>query len=275
MKKLTIIAAVLFSFAATALPPAQKLELPEGSHHPVLSPDGNTLLFSTIDHTGLKALDLSTQEIQTIDPAMGAGFQPIFSLDGSKVFYRTAQVCDGLNMRDIRSFTLNTGEEPELLRPLNRETIDIRSFAGGDYAIDNYRTIRVVSNGQTREIEPLADAYSYMWSSLSPDGSRLLFTEPFTGVYVSNTDGTNPVCLLPKGDYATWAGDNKFIAVVTRDDGYVVTKSTLVLVHTGTGIVTELTPENVLVGEATASASGIVIYSDLNGNMFMLDLNNL
>ncbi len=257
--------------AAASTP--QPLALEAGAHHPVLSPDGTTLLYSSVDHNGLKALNLTSGDVTVIDEGASAGFNPVFSCDGSKVFYRTASVVDGLMYRDIRSFDFNNGAGRQLAAP-SRDRANLASLGGAStYAFADYRTIDVTVNGKSASLSPLPDAHSYLWASLSPDASRLAFTEPFSGVYVSNVDGTEARRVLDKGDFASWAGESTLIAVVSHDDGYVILDSHLVAVDVNTGAVTTLTDDNMLVGEATASASGLVVFSDLNGNMYMLNLN--
>ena len=84
MKKYTILAAMAIAFSAVAQSEPVQLAVPAGSHHPVLSPDGSTLLFSTDNHTGLSAMNLADGSVRILDSEAGAGFQPIFSLDGKR-----------------------------------------------------------------------------------------------------------------------------------------------------------------------------------------------
>lgn len=267
-------AAIGFVFGAFGATPFTALQLPQGAHHPVLSPDGATLLFSADNHCGLKALDLVDGKISIIDSDAAAGFQPVFSTDGNTVYYRTAETRDGLLYRDLRSYSFVNGKSKRLAAP-TRKDIDIASMAHDDFAVADYREIRVRRGATENRISPLADSHSYLWASLSADGSKVLFTEPFKGVYISNADGSEPKRLLAKGDFASWAGDNTIIAVVTHDDGYVVTDSKLVAVDISTGSVTVLTPDDMLVGEASAALDGTVVFSDIEGNMFIFNTNDL
>lgn len=277
MKKIFIttaaLAAVAFGAAAAGLQagPAQPIALPAGSHHPVLSPDGNTLLFSSQDHTGLKALKLSTGEITTIDENASAGFNPVFSTDGSEVFYRTASMEDGLLYRDVRSYSLTDRSGRRLAAP-SRDNVNMAGLAGGTYAYADYRTIKVQTGGTAVDVSPLPDSHSYLWASLDSEGTRMLFTEPFEGVFVSNADGSDARRLLAKGDFASWAGNGWIVAVVSHDDGYVILDSTLVAVNVNTGETVSLTSGDILVGEATASESGKVVYTTLDGRMYMISL---
>ncbi len=251
----------------------QRLNVEPGAHHPVLSPDGNTLLYSTVDHTGLKALNMTSGQVSVIDDGASAGFRPIFTIDGSQVIYRTASTIDGLLYRDVRSYNLRSRQSARIAEPSRDTTTPVALSGAPSFAVSKFSKIDVCINGSHSLISPVDDAHTYLWASLSPDGSALAFCEPFNGVFVSNPDGSNLRQLLPKGDYITWAGDNTIIAVVSHDDGYVILDSKLVKVNTATGIVTDLTDDSFIVSEATAAANGIVVFSDLDGNMFTLNIN--
>lgn len=269
---LTLAVAAASITAAAAAPRA--LSVDKGAFHPVLSPDGTTLLFSTEDHTGLKALDMTSGDVTVIDEAASAGFQPVFTADGSRVLYRTASTREGLLYRDVRAYDFAEKAVSTLEAP-SRSRAHVATMADATYALADFSTIEVSLDGKVSRVSPVEDAYSYQWASLSPDCSKLAFTEPFKGVYVSAADGSAARNILPKGDYVSWAGPSTIIAVVSHDDGYVLLDSRLVAVNINTGIVSYLTPEDVLVSEATAAPNGLVVYSDVNGKLFSIDINAL
>lgn len=272
---------IFASMAALAALTAQALSVGQirpveglgaGAYHPVLSPDGSTLLFSAVDHTGLNALDLTTGKVSVLDKDAAAGFNPVFSADGKTVAYRTAAVKDGLLCRDLRSYNL-AKKAGKQLQGLTRNDVDLDKAAGKTaYARADYREIVVSDATGTRRITPLADAHSYLWASLSPDGTHLLFSEPFSGVYVANADGTEPRKIADKGDYPAWAGDNIIVYVLTRDDGYVTLSSQLIAVDLNDNSTTVITsPENI-VGEATAATNGTVIFNTVDGSLYTVTI---
>ena len=226
-RKLTTLVLAAGSLAAWAGQP-QRLNVEAGAFHPVLSPDGSVLLYSTVD---------------------------------------------GLLCRDLRSYDFGTGGSTLLAKP-SRRNDNLNAIADQKtYACSDFTEIEVCLDGRVTRVSPVADAHSYLWASLSPDASRLAFSEPVQGVFVSKADGSEARRILEKGDYVSWAGPSTVIAVVSHDDGYVVLDSRLVAVNINTGITRRLTPEDVKVSEATASSSGLVVYSDLDGNLFTLDIN--
>lgn len=241
-------------------------------HNPVISADGKTLLISADDHTGLSAINLADGKISVIDTAGGAGFHPVFSTDGTTVYYRTANLIDGLMHRDLRSFNLATNAA-EQLDSYTREDIDMDAEAGkANYAIADYKTIKRVCNGIETTVSPLADAHSYLWASLSPDGKHMLFVEPFKGVYIAAADGSSPRRIAAKGDFPAWASNNIVVYTVSHDDGYVILDSTLKATDITTGETTDLTGNDVVVGESTAAPDGTVIYTTVEGNIFKLSV---
>lgn len=264
------------ALAATALTAAaagpQRIAVGQGAHHPVLSPDGTTLLYSSLDHTGLQALDLVTGKVTTLDESASAGFQPVFSADGRTVFYRTATMADGLLYRDIRAYEFD-GTGVRTLAAPSRKDERVAALAGNTYAYADFDKIEVSTAGVRKTISPVPEAHTYQWAAISPDASSLAFCEPFQGVFVSSTDGTGLRRLLDKGDYIAWAGPSKIIAVVSKDDGYVILESRLVLVDVITGETEFITAEDIKVSEATAAPSGLVVFSDLAGNLYSLNIN--
>jgi Tol biopolymer transport system component len=251
-----------------------KVDIEAGAFHPVLSPDGQTLLYSTQDHTGLKALSLTDGTVTVIDNDAAAGFSPLFTADGGKVYYQTASIIDGLLYRDVRSFNMKQrAEKPRKARDYSRQDVDLTAMTGDDtYAVAQYRTIKVVMDGVEKQLNPISDSHSYLWASLSPDKQHLMFVEPFEGVFVANADGTNSRRIATKGDYASWAGNEWAVTILTHDDGYVVLDSKLIATNIATGETVTLTDDNTLVGEVTASASGRIIYSDINGQLYTLTI---
>jgi Tol biopolymer transport system component len=54
-----------------------------------VSPDGKHLLASSSDFKGLKIIDLKRKRIKEIANDAGAGYEPVFSPDGNKIYFRS------------------------------------------------------------------------------------------------------------------------------------------------------------------------------------------
>lgn len=265
-------------FSASALVPnfttPHRIDISGEVYHPVLSPDGSTLLFSSADHTGLNSLDLATGKISVIDKSAAAGFEPTFSHDGSKIYYRTAVKVNGLMNRDVRCFDVKSATMTEIAKP-NRDSRALKGIDRQTYAATDFDHINVSVDGKLSSLDPVAGAHTYQWASISPDGTRLLFSEPFKGVFVCNLDGTDLKPVLPKGDYPCWIDDSTVAAVVSHDDGYIVLDSAVVLVDLASGGTATATTPDYLVGELTASpANRSIIFTTVEGELYQINPTN-
>ncbi len=268
----TLLSGALVANAAKPVGEAQPMELGHAVYHPVLSVDGTQMLYTTVDHRGLSIVDLTTGAEREISTEVGAGFQPVFTPDGSEVVYRTATRIDGLLNRDVRSFSVAKATSREL-QPYSRDQVVMEKAAGRkSFARAELTRIEVVKDGQSTQVNPLQGADRYQWASVSPDGQRVLFLEPFKGVYVCNLDGSNPVKVLGnRSIYPCWIDDNTIAAVTTTDDGYQVLSSQAVYVDLATGAVKAITSDDMQVSElASCPAKRMVVFNDMDGNLFTL-----
>ncbi len=264
-------AAISCSAAIPAYQAPQQLDMPAGAFHPVLSPDGTKLLFSTMDHTGLQCLNMNDGSIAIIDSRAAAGFQPIFSLDGTKVIYRTASKIDGLVNRDVREYIIDNATNRQLL-PMSREQVSPEAISRNTYAESAFDKINVTIDGKTTMIDPVDDAHSYLWASLSPDGTKIAFFEAFKGTFVANIDGSDARRINPKGIYPCWIDDNTIASVSHFDDGYFITRSYVQINDITTGETAIVTTDDVLVDELTTCIStGAIVYSTLDGEVYILN----
>ena len=258
--------------SALTISPAVKLNTDGPAHNPTLSPDASSLLFSSDNNTGLKALNLTDNRIVVLDDAPGAGFNPVFTTDGKSVIYQRAFMMDGLLNREVRSINLVTGKTKQIARASRNDLNLIEFTECKNYVVGSLEGITVSLNGKTEIIRPIADAHNFQWASLSPDGNRILFSEPFKGIFICDLDGSNLVNVSKRGIFPAWAGENLITFTDGHDDGYVILDSTLKVCDLTTGITINLTGEDVMVGESTSAFDGTVVYSTLDGEIFMIKI---
>lgn len=278
MKKKTflLMSAVVLGFALNAaeltVVSTEKIELGEEAHHPTLSPNGNVVLFTKPDYKGLKSLDLVTKEVSVIDESAESGFEPIFSADGNEITFKTVSYSDGLKQRDVKCYNMSTERKEQIIKP-SRNIVNVRALVNKTYAYAKAddQSISVSVNGEVKEINPIKDGHRYIWSSISPSKGKLLFNEIYSGLYVSELDGTKAVHLTMRADFPCWAGDNFVIALSTKDDGYVVTSAKVIAINVATKEVVELTNDDILVAGVTATADKI-IYTTEEGEMYVMNI---
>ena len=86
----------------------------------------------------------------------------------------------------------------------------------------------ITINGKTTLLAPKGSGYRYIWASLSPDASKVLFCCSGNGAYVCNIDGTG---LISLGNYRApkWMTGDKVVAMDCHDNGEVFTSSEIVV----------------------------------------------
>lgn len=262
------------------------------AYFPVLSPDGSKMAYTTADYTGLKVYDFATGHSQVVSFSAGAGFDPVFSIDGSTIYYRPQSIIDRQKFRSLVEYNLAQKSERQLIAPsrnLKRPAaIDggMAIFNGNKlfkstgarinslyvYSVAMEGTIVVCDGKITRILRPYGNQVrSYLWTSLSPDGTKIATYAIGKGVVVLNLDGK---VLAELGDFEapTWY-DNDFVAAArTTDDGHQYTASQIVLLDCHSHRVHNLT-DPAEMGMNPSAAAGKIVYNTPAGKLFMLELN--
>ncbi len=297
MKKVLLALALCVSFSGMAqlvnVTSIDKVDIPESAANKVaaISPQGDYILVTTDYNYGLTKYDLSTGATQVISQSQGAGFNAQISADGQSVVYREKSTKNNLQMTAVKSKNLATGAEQQLVKPsrnvqgmaidgntavaVNNGKVAKKAIAEGKAQVNapvlstkNF-LMYITKGGKTTELAPLGKSYRYIWASLSPDASKVLFCCSGKGAYVCNLDGSGLVSL---GNYRApkWMGNDMVVAMDCRDNGEVFTSSEiLVLDLNGTKQV--LTGDDV-VAMYPLPADGKIAFSTPTGEAYIINL---
>lgn len=253
MRKLLFAMALGFSVSAMAqvlnVTSIEQVTLPERASVAAISPQGDYLLLTNAVNQGLTKLDLTTHQCQVLSTAPSAGHNVKISPDGQTVVYRESSFNKKhLRMSSLKSVNLSTGASQVLVKP----TRDLQGYAvdatsagvvnKGKFskkAIGNAKAqnvpvlsidkgqLMITVNGKTRKLSPNGDQYSYMWASLSPDGTKVLYYQAAHGTYVCDLDGSN-VRKVGKMRAPVWYDDQTIVGMMDLDDGEFIYASTIV-----------------------------------------------
>ncbi|MDX9773339.1 MAG: hypothetical protein RBT02_07955 [Bacteroidales bacterium] len=208
------------------------------------------LLVAGEGYKGLSMLDIRNGKIIPISSEEGAGYDPAVTDNGRKVLFRTDSYSDNRKYSSVYSYDIESGDrqllvdtEREVLPPVvSGNRVLLKSEKGK--RIENYGTsllkdasletfvviedmMPVIYQGAERKpLMPNGEGF-YIWASLSPDGSMILYNYQGRNTYISDTDG-KVLYDLGRINAPRWLNDNMVIGMDDRDDGYRITGSELV-----------------------------------------------
>lgn len=300
MRKLFVSLAVTITTAAFAqvlnVGSVEKIDL-KGTRASVvagISPKGDYLLLTGAQLNGLAKYDLTKQKIEVISSARGAGQNAVISSDGSTVVYREDSFVEGLRYTDVNVKNLATGAKKQLVKAARN--VNAVSVQGQTAVLMNNgratkaalastraakRTAPVASivnrqlvldvNGKTKTLSPNGEQFSYIWPSVSPDGSKVCYYVCGRGCYVCDLNG-KIVADLGKVRAAKWLDNSVIVGMNDTDNGYVIVSSEIVAT-TLDGKRQVLTDSALTAMYPYPSANGKkIVFSTNEGETYMINL---
>ena len=293
MKKIFISAMLLCSsvlgFAQLVeIQSIDKIDLPEGVsvNQATISPDGSFVVFSQNTKGGLHKMDLASKEINMIS-ANGNSFDLKIAADGTVVFRESRTAENKLRYTSLKAVDAR-GVETTLVAP----TRDLNGFAVNGtnvMTVDNNKVEAKSLNGGAAVQMPVAsirygqlcidgkvispngqEGASYLWPSISPNGTKVCYYLVTKGCYVANIDGSNPV-YIGQLRATKWLDDLTVVGMNDLDDGSVVTSSKLIAASIDGQVKQELTVDESLAMFPSTNGKRIA-YSTPMGDLFIINL---
>ena len=268
-----------------------------GYYYPVFDPQGNYLLTTGENYAGLNLHSLISGEVKILTADAGAGYRPSLSPDGKTIAYREVSYKDQLRYVAVKSMDLSSPQTvaEEMAPSRNFSGMDLTSgtlkmaqgkkevskkiknnASVGDrpLVISEDGLIVIYKNGVRTELAPNGKDKRYVRPSVSPDGTKLVYTMVIpTCTYVCDIDGENPVAL---GYLNTpqWLGNHCIIGMTNKDDGHVVISSSIDMVTIDGKTRQTLTPASLKAMCPSVSADGkIVAFNTDKGEIYTMNIN--
>ena len=248
----------------------EKVPIPVDADNAVaaISPGGDYILLTTSTHRGLKKFDLATGETTTLTEAEGAGYGATVTADGKTIVYReTSFTPQRLKMTALKSISTVTGAKRELApaqRMLQGYRLDgnaaaviskgkmrVRSLNGAKIvatpptlSLTQNHQMQLTRNGKTTLLAPNGKNVRYIWPSLSPDGTKVLYYVSGVGCFVCDLNGNN---VKPMGQLraAKWYDNTTIVGMNDQDNGEYVTSSSIIA-KTLSGAEQKLTSDEII-----------------------------
>ena len=275
-KTMLFVAACLLSLAASAqvleVVSMQKLPIPAQAEMKVagVSPTGDYILLTSGSNQGLQRYDLESQSLTTISDAAGAGYNVQVSNNGQEVVYRETSI-DRNNLRQNKVVRLNMYNQRQNVVARNQR--DMKHMTTSDNLTTvsiKDRLIVLTRNGLTTTLAPNGSHLSYIWPSVSPDGTKLCYYVCGNGCWVANIDGSNPQYIGHKCQAAKWYDNNTLVAMAAEDDGHFTTASAIVL-YTLDGKKQTLSNDS-MIAMYPYAAENAIVFSTIEGETYLLNV---
>ncbi len=207
----------------------EKVNLPEGMVADIatLSPKGDYMLLSDQKKQGLQKFDFRTGEIKSVTKAPGSGYNAKISDDGNTVIFRESQVGkDRLKMTALKSVDLTTGKVKTLVQP-TRDMKVVQTGTRPEVSV-KYGQLMITRNGKTEILSPNGQSgQSYLWPSVSPDGTKIVYYLATKGAYTCNIDGSD-VKFIGNIRAPKWYNNEIVVGMNDKDNGEFVTSSSII-----------------------------------------------
>lgn len=308
MKKLLSTMAVLVALSAQAqqfeVVSMQRLKAGTQAEnfHPVFTPDGNSLIVTSEEFNGLGIIDLQSKDFTRLTDMAGAGYKVAISEDGKKIL---AHEIDGMSqtaslysidiaskeitpiVKDVEHFNnvnvLNGAavfavEGRAMVRQVAGKVLSPKAVTvsnSGPFVTEEDLKLVVYNNGKRTVVDPFStpdyDA-QYCWSSVSPDGTKLLFVSG-NNAFVTDLNGNNAVDLGPL-HAPKWRGNDYVVAMLDDDDGYFYTSSEIVIIGADGKNMQQLTTtsKEIKMFPSVSNAGDKIAYHTIEGNIYVMTI---
>lgn len=277
MKKILLLAVALVSIMASAqvlnVESVEKLNIPQNADSKIagISPDGSYVLITSQSNEGLVKFDLATGKVSTITTAVGAGYNVEISADSKEVIYREVTYAkDKSRLTSLVRQDLSTAKKSTLVKSTREmHQARVRRAIAPIVSIQNGELVLTVGT-VTKVLSPNGQGLSYLWPSVSPDGSKIVYYVSGS-VWVCNVNGTNPQ-RIGKFRAPQWYNNNVVVGMNDQDNGHYVTSSEIVA-YTLDGEKQVLTNNTIMAMYPYVSADGSkIVCSTPVGEAYLINL---
>ena len=276
MKKIFLSLALAVSMMASAqvfeVGQLTKLNTPTDTDVKVagVSADGSYVLITSGSNQGLRRYDVATGETTTITTAAGAGYNVQISQDGQEVVYRETKFDNkGLRKNNIIRLDMATAKTATVAKA-QRDMMAMTTTGANVSVSISDRKIVLTKNGKNIVLAPNGSNESYIWPSISPDGTKLCYYVCGNGCWVANLDGSGKQYIGHGVQAAKWYDNNTLVAMDAEDDGHFTTASAIVAC-TLDGKKQVLT-NNSMIAMYPYAANNMIVFSTLDGETYMLNV---
>jgi len=239
-----------------------KLNLDKPAFFASFGNSDNFVFFTNENQRGLILYNISDKSLKKISEAPGA-VQKVFMNKKGKVNFVETDFINGRRKEINKIFNPETGKT-EVAKSNDFPEIEAKVFG---------KSIEIVKKGSEKiYLKPLGDFY-YLWVSLSPDKTKLLFTVGGKGTYVSDINGEN-ILEMDNLNAPVWINNNWIAGMDDTDNGETIICSDIIAKNIYTKKVVNLTfnDNNIAVYPKVSKSGDKIVYHTTDGQVFILNI---
>ena len=272
----------------TVLKQSRLLQGVEGpAYYPQLNSSGTKLLFASGENSSLKLYDYDMNVVTRVSADDASGIDARFAPDGS-VYYVTQKRDAATNLiyrtgcrydvATAKSSVVLEAQHGAVLPQVGTKGVAINGpkkayKSAANIGTSVYTTgskLVLTVGGRTRELHPVESFAGYLWASLSPDGTRVLFFAAGKGAVVCDLNG-RVLAMLGQYEMPAWYNNDYVVAQHATDDGHQFTSSQIVLLKADGSFRHSLTTPASMTMQPTAAA-GKIVYTTIDGNLYEMKI---
>ena len=230
-----------------------------------ISPKGDYILMTTGNTKGLQRYDLQTGKMTVISKADNAGFDVKISKTGNEIVYteKVFQAGKETIAKNVRAdMSSNTQAVVAKRAAAVQESIELYNEDGIMYVEKNGSRTLLAPFGTENKI--------YIWTSISPDKTKVCYYLGGVGCYVCDLDGSNNTFIGMDCRAAQWYDNNTLVAMYDQDNGHYITASAIVA-YTLDGKVQVLTTPDMIAMDPFA-AKGKIVFTTIEGDTYLMSV---
>ena len=188
-----------------------------------------------------------------------------------------AAVLTAQNIRVISTQTIGKGNLPHI----SADGMKVSCLPSGEAWADVTSNVYVTNenceltlhrNGICQKLTPDGAEAHYIWSSVSPDGTKILYNTQH-GTSICDMQG-HKLAYLGHVNAPVWYGNDYVVGHLDLSDDIETVSSVILLAKADGSKVQQLTQKNEIAMYPTASpVTGRIVYNNLNGDVRMMQLN--